>query len=101
MTRLNQFEDTINILNNIVKNELPGFIVAKQLIIGFEHAKKIEQSKDNDLNLLKKLCDFGLPYRDIGAFNKNVIDSVYSSFEEMKKLLNERLKNESDNALQS
>ncbi|CAM4456799.1 MAG: hypothetical protein LEGION0403_FIIPPAGN_02780 [Legionella sp.] len=91
MSRLDQFEDTINILKNIVANELPGYVVAEQLIQGFEHAKGIEEGIVCNIELLKNLCDFGLPYRDIEAFDGKVIESVYGSFEEMKKLLNERL----------
>lgn len=91
MNRLDKFEDTINKLKNIVVNELPGYLVAEQLIQGFEHAKEIEKGVVCDIELLKKLCDFGLPYRDIEAFDSKVIASVYSSFEEMKKLLKERL----------
>ncbi|MFJ1268648.1 hypothetical protein ACD661_08800 [Legionella lytica] len=91
MSRIEQFEDTIKRLKNIVVNELPGYVVAEQLIQGFEHAKEIEEGIVCNIELLKKLCDFGLPYRDIDAFDDKVIESVYSSFEEMKKLLKERL----------
>lgn len=91
MNRLDQFEDTINSLKNIVVNELPGYLVAEQLIQGFVYAKEVEAGIVRSIELLKNLCDFGLPYRDIEAFDGKVIESVYSSFEEMKKLLKERL----------
>ena len=90
MTRLNQLEETIQILNNIVVNELPGFVVAEQLKQGFEYAKEIEQGIVSDIGLLQNLCNFGLPYRDIETLDNEAIESIYNSFEEMKKLLQER-----------
>lgn len=93
MSRIGLFRDTISKLEIIRKNKLPGYIITEQIIFGLEYATEIELRKSNDYKLLEKLCNGGLPFKEIESFDEETINLIYKSFDEMKKLLSERKNN--------
>jgi hypothetical protein len=90
MSKISQFKTTIERLQNIITFNLPGNIIAGQIIHGLEYCIEIESGQSNDISLLRKLCAAGLPYRDIESFDQETLNSVYESYEKMKKLLKEQ-----------
>lgn len=92
MSRLKQFKDSIERLETIVENQLPGHMIADQIIFAFEYCIALSNNHETNIQMLENLCCGGLPYRDIGIFDEITIHSIYKSFGEMKKLLIEKQK---------
>ena len=90
MSRTSQFRSTLDQLENIITCNLSGNIIADQIAYSIKYCIAVESGKLNDLSLIRKLCSSGLPFRDIEAFDKDTLNSVYKSYEEMKKLLKDK-----------
>lgn len=90
MNRANQFNNTIDSLEKIVSNNLPGSAIAEQIIYGLNYCINIQSGVSTDFGLLKQLCEGGLPFKEIEVFDERTLNLVYTSFEEMKLLLKEK-----------
>ena len=90
MNRVAKFTDTIDRLENIITNNLPGNIIAEQIEFGLRYCIDVERGISKDISLLKNLCASGLPFKDIEVFDERTLNSVYISFGDMKSLLKER-----------
>jgi hypothetical protein len=89
MTRLEQFKETINLLDRAIAKNQPKYCAAENFKHVFEYCIDVETDKTNNLDLLKDLCN-GFPAKEVEGYDERITQSIYQSFSEMKKMLVEK-----------